>query len=56
MNFLKKESLIGMMREELEEALLKIGIPQRHVRMRTSQIWKWIYVRGIRDFQGMSDI
>ncbi|MFV0256640.1 23S rRNA (adenine(2503)-C(2))-methyltransferase RlmN [Candidatus Liberibacter solanacearum] len=56
MNLVKKESLIGMTREEIEESLLKIGVPPIQVRMRTSQIWKWIYVRGVRDFHFMSDI
>ncbi|MBL0849144.1 MAG: 23S rRNA (adenine(2503)-C(2))-methyltransferase RlmN [Candidatus Liberibacter ctenarytainae] len=51
-----KESLIGMTREEIEDSLLRIGIPQTRVRMRASQIWKWIYVRGIRDFHVMSDL
>ncbi|AKK20661.1 23S rRNA (adenine(2503)-C(2))-methyltransferase RlmN [Candidatus Liberibacter africanus] len=56
MNLLKKKSVIGMTREELEGYLLEIGISPKQVKMRISQIWKWIYVQGARDFQIMSDI
>ncbi|MEG8099523.1 23S rRNA (adenine(2503)-C(2))-methyltransferase RlmN [Candidatus Liberibacter brunswickensis] len=56
MNIFKKKSLIGMMREEIENSLLEIGIMPAQLKMRTSQIWKWIYVRGARNFQVMSDI
>ncbi|QTP64335.1 23S rRNA (adenine(2503)-C(2))-methyltransferase RlmN [Candidatus Liberibacter africanus] len=45
-----------MTREELEGYLLEIGISPKQVKMRISQIWKWIYVQGARDFQIMSDI
>ncbi|MBA5724362.1 23S rRNA (adenine(2503)-C(2))-methyltransferase RlmN [Candidatus Liberibacter sp.] len=52
----KKESLVGLAREELQDSLEKIGIAKSQVRMRASQIWKWIYIRGVRDFNAMTNI
>ncbi len=39
-------SLIGLMRKELRQALIEIGIPEKQSRMRCSQIWHWLYVRA----------
>ena len=49
-------NLIGMDRQEMAAALADAGIPQKQLRMRVSQIWQWIYVRGIIDFAEMSNI
>ena len=51
-----KPSLIGMSREEMGEALVKVGIPERQVKMRISQLWHWLYVRGVSDFADMRNI
>lgn len=51
-----KPSLIGMSREEIAEALIEVGIPERQVRMRISQIWHWLYVRGVSDFADMRNV
>ena len=51
-----KANLIGMDRQEMAAALEGAGIPQKQLRMRVSQIWQWIYVRGIIDFAEMSNI
>ena len=51
-----KPSLIGMSREEMAEALVKVGIPERQVKMRISQLWHWLYVRGVSDFADMRNI
>ncbi|AHA28052.1 23S rRNA (adenine(2503)-C(2))-methyltransferase RlmN [Candidatus Liberibacter americanus] len=56
MTLISKKSLIGLKREEIEDLLLTIRIPKSQVKMLASQIWKWIYVRGVRDFEFMSDI
>ena len=37
-----KPSLIGMSREEMAEALIKAGVPERQVKMRISQLWHWL--------------
>ncbi|MCP4072571.1 MAG: 23S rRNA (adenine(2503)-C(2))-methyltransferase RlmN [Hyphomicrobiales bacterium] len=49
-------SLIGLMRKELRQALIEIGIPEKQSRMRSSQIWHWLYVRGVSDFSAMKNI
>lgn len=51
-----KPSLIGMSREEMGEALEKMGVPARQVRMRVAQLWHWLYVRGVSDFADMLNI
>ncbi len=51
-----KPSLIGMSREEMAEALIKAGVPERQVKMRISQLWHWLYVRGVSDFADMRNI
>ena len=51
-----KRSLAGLDRIQLAEALGEIGIPERERRMRVSQLWNWIYFRGTRDFDTMTNI
>ena len=49
-------SLAGATRAELALALAEIGAPEREIRMRGSQLWHWIYHRGVRDFGAMRNI
>lgn len=49
-------SLIGLSREEIGEELKKLDIPERALRMRANQIWNWVYVRGARSFEEMTNI
>jgi 23S rRNA (adenine2503-C2)-methyltransferase len=51
-----KPSLIGMSREEMAEALIKVGVPERQTKMRISHLWHWLYVRGVSDFADMRNI
>ncbi|HUU67486.1 MAG TPA: 23S rRNA (adenine(2503)-C(2))-methyltransferase RlmN [Methyloceanibacter sp.] len=51
-----KDSLVGLSRTELAERLAALGVPERQRRMRVSQLWSWIYVRGATDFAAMTDI
>ena len=51
-----KESLVGLSREDLGAKLAKAGIPDRQIRMRTQQIWSWIYNRGAKSFGEMSNL
>ena len=51
-----KPTLIGLSREELGEALGTIGVPQKQWRMRSSQLWHWLYVRGVSEFAEMTNI
>lgn len=51
-----KPSLIGLSREEMAEALVNIGVPARQTKMRIAQLWHWLYVRGVSDFDDMLNI
>ncbi|RWC56896.1 23S rRNA (adenine(2503)-C(2))-methyltransferase RlmN [Mesorhizobium sp.] len=53
----EKQSLIGLTRTELGEALVASGtVPERQAKMRAQQLWHWMYVRGVSDFAGMFNI
>jgi 23S rRNA (adenine2503-C2)-methyltransferase len=47
-------SLIGLPRDELAQALAAAGVPAGQIRMRASQVWHWLYVRGATDFAAMT--
>jgi 23S rRNA (adenine2503-C2)-methyltransferase len=51
-----KRSLAGLGREGLAAALSAVGVPDSHLKMRVSQLWSWVYVRGARTFEQMSDV
>ncbi|WP_372930192.1 23S rRNA (adenine(2503)-C(2))-methyltransferase RlmN [Methyloceanibacter sp.] len=50
------ESLIGLARPALAERLAELGVPERQHRMRVSQLWGWMYVRGAAGFETMTDV
>jgi 23S rRNA (adenine2503-C2)-methyltransferase len=52
----QKPSLAGLTRAELLEALRGLGLPERELRMRVSQLWHWIYFRGASDFFSMLNV
>ncbi|MET0357980.1 MAG: 23S rRNA (adenine(2503)-C(2))-methyltransferase RlmN [Pararhizobium sp.] len=49
-------SLIGLTREEMGKALAEVGVAERQVKMRVSQLWHWLYVRGVSDFDHMTNV
>jgi 23S rRNA (adenine2503-C2)-methyltransferase len=51
-----KPSLAGLSREGLRAELAQVGVPEKQLRMRANQLWSWIYVRGVTDFDAMSDV
>ncbi|WP_409361329.1 23S rRNA (adenine(2503)-C(2))-methyltransferase RlmN [Bartonella heixiaziensis] len=51
-----KPSLIGLLQDEMVEALKAIGVPERQTRMRVRQLWHWLYVRGVSNFDEMLNI
>jgi 23S rRNA (adenine2503-C2)-methyltransferase len=51
-----RPNLAGMTRSEIANALRDLGLPEREIRMRTNQLWHWIYFRGARDFAEMLNI
>ncbi len=51
-----KRDLLGLDRAELRTALVEAGIPDAQAKMRSGQIWHWMYHRGLTDFALMSNI
>ena len=47
-----QQDIAGLSRAELAQALERLGLPS----FRMKQIWKWIYNKGVRDFESMSDL
>ena len=49
-------NLVGLTREALKEALIIAGSPEKQVKMRLGQLWQWIYEKGVRDFEQMTNL
>ncbi len=49
-------TLIGLSRQEMAAASLEKGIAERQVKMRVSQLWHWLYVRGVTSFDDMLNV
>src|SRR5271157_4600714 len=49
-------SLVGLTREAMAQALGLIDVPERQRRMRVQQIWHWLYVRGVQNFDEMTTL
>jgi 23S rRNA (adenine2503-C2)-methyltransferase len=49
-------SLAGATRRELAAALSEAGVPERELRMRTAQLWHWIYQAGVTSFDAISNV
>ncbi|MEO0819175.1 MAG: 23S rRNA (adenine(2503)-C(2))-methyltransferase RlmN [Pseudomonadota bacterium] len=51
-----RTNLVGLSRSEMQRALVEAGVPEKQARMRTGQLWQWIYQRGVDDFGAMSNL
>ena len=49
-------NLIGMTKEGLAGALQAIDIPEKQIKMRVTQIWAWLYNKGVQDFEEMTNL
>src|SRR6056297_3590846 len=49
-------NLVGLTREQLRDALIAHGTPEKQAKMRVGQIWQWIYQWGVRDFDAMTNL
>lgn len=49
-------NLVGLTREALREALVVAGTPEKQAKMRTGQLWQWIYQKGVRIFDEMTNL
>ncbi|MDE0935825.1 MAG: 23S rRNA (adenine(2503)-C(2))-methyltransferase RlmN [Mariniblastus sp.] len=52
----QKKLLIGLSRDQLKEELQAIGVSENQAKMRVNQIWHWLYVRGVSDFDEMLNL
>jgi 23S rRNA (adenine2503-C2)-methyltransferase len=51
-----RTNIVGLSREQLLEALVAAGTPERQAKMRVGQVWQWIYHWGVRDFAQMTNL
>ncbi|MEZ5713891.1 MAG: 23S rRNA (adenine(2503)-C(2))-methyltransferase RlmN [Paracoccaceae bacterium] len=51
-----KVNLIGLTRDRLRDALIAAGTPEKQAKMRTGQLWQWIYQKGCADFDAMTNL
>ncbi|TCP60728.1 23S rRNA m(2)A-2503 methyltransferase [Rhodovulum bhavnagarense] len=51
-----RQNLVGLTREQLRAALVTAGTPDRQSKMREVQLWQWIYQKGVRDFDAMTNL
>ncbi|MFT5869397.1 MAG: 23S rRNA (adenine2503-C2)-methyltransferase [Paracoccaceae bacterium] len=49
-------NLVGLTRDQLRDALIAAGTPEKQAKMRTGQVWQWIYEKGVREFELMSNL
>ncbi len=51
-----KTNIVGLTRDQLREALIAAGTPEKQAKMRLGQVWQWVYHWGVRDFALMSNL
>jgi 23S rRNA (adenine2503-C2)-methyltransferase len=51
-----RPTLAGMTRDRLAAAVRAAGVPEKQVRMRVAQLWRWIYISGVTTFDAMTDV
>jgi 23S rRNA (adenine2503-C2)-methyltransferase len=49
-------NLVGLPRIELLDALIEAGTNAKKAKMRADQIWQWIYQKGVREFDQMTNL
>ena len=49
-------NLVGLTRAQLHDALIAAGTPEKQAKMRVRQGWQWIYQKGVRDFDQMTNL
>jgi len=52
----ERPSLIGLSRAELAEKLGSVGVLEKQRKMRAQQLWHWMYVRGAKTFDEMTNV
>lgn len=49
-------NLVGLTRDQLRAKLIEVGTPEKQANMRVGQVWQWIYQKGVRDFDQMTNL
>ena len=49
-------NLLGLTRDALHDTLIAAGTSEKQAKMRTSQLWQWIYQKGVRQFDEMTNL
>ena len=49
-------NLVGLERPQLMQVLAGLGVPERQRKMRAQQLWHWLYHRGAKSFDEMTNI
>ncbi len=49
-------NLVGLPREQMRAALITAGTPEKQAKMREGQVWQWIYQKGVREFEAMTNL
>ena len=51
-----RPNLVGLTRPQLRDALIAAGTSEAQAKMRTGQVWQWLYHWGVRDFAAMTNL
>ena len=49
-------NIVGLTRDQLRDALIAAGTPEKQAKMRVNQIWQWVYHWGVRSFDEMTNL
>ncbi|MDZ7823892.1 MAG: 23S rRNA (adenine(2503)-C(2))-methyltransferase RlmN [Ahrensia sp.] len=52
----QRPTLIGLTKAQLTVALIEAGVSEKQAKMRMQQLWHWLYIRGVDDFELMSNL
>jgi 23S rRNA (adenine2503-C2)-methyltransferase len=51
-----RTELVGLSKAQLRHSLEEAGLDAKQAKLRSKQLWHWIYNRGVTDFSAMTDI
>jgi 23S rRNA (adenine2503-C2)-methyltransferase len=51
-----KLDILGLSKDELKVVLAEAGVAAKQVNMRATQVWGWVYHKGVTDFDDMKNI
>ena len=51
-----RANIVGLTRDQLRDALIAAGTPEKQAKMRVGQVWAWVYHWGVRDFATMTNL